>query len=84
MLVQKLDAFCFHCKHMDCMYTTSKYQFSEKVLVKSGQLFDEVQKAVHFNHRNREECPVSRKPTPEDKIQNKFVELLPKDSIDKN
>ena len=30
-----------------------KYRFSDKIVVKSGQLFDNVQRAVHFNHQNR-------------------------------
>ena len=38
---------------MDCLYTLIKYQFSGKVIAKSGQVFDNVQRAVHFNHRNK-------------------------------
>ena len=52
-LLQKLDAFCFNCQHVDCLYTLSKYRFSGKILIKSGQLFDNLQRAVHFNQQNR-------------------------------
>ena len=33
--------------------TLFKNQFIGKIVVKSGQLFDSVQKAVHFEHQNR-------------------------------
>ena len=38
---------------MDCLYTFFKYRFSGKVIAKSGQVFDNVQRAVDFNHRNK-------------------------------
>ena len=38
---------------MDCLYTIFKYRFSGKVIAKSGQVFDNVQRAVDFNHRNK-------------------------------
>ena len=52
-LVKKLDIFCFTYQHVDCLYTLFKYQFSGKVFAKSGQVFDNVQRAVDFNHRNK-------------------------------
>ena len=52
-LLQKLDAFCFNYQHVDCLYTLFKYRFSGKIVVKSGQLFDKLQGAVHFNQQNR-------------------------------
>ena len=52
-LLQKLDAFCFNYQHVDCLYTLFKYRFSAKTVVKSGQLFDNLQRAVHFNQQNR-------------------------------
>ena len=52
-LLKKLDSFCFTYQHVDCLYTLFKYQFSGKVVAKSGQVFDNVQRAVDFNHRNR-------------------------------
>ena len=38
---------------MDCLYTLFKYRFSGKVISKSGQVFDNVQRAVDFNRRNK-------------------------------
>ena len=38
---------------MDCLYTLFKYRFSGKVIAKSGKLFDNVQRAVDFNDRNK-------------------------------
>ena len=52
-LLQKLHAFCFNYQHVDCLYTLFKYRFSGKIVVKSGQPFDNVQRAVHFNNQNR-------------------------------
>ena len=52
-LLKKLDTFCFTYQHMDCLYTLFKYRFSRKVIAKSGQVFDNVQRAVDFNHRNK-------------------------------
>ena len=52
-LLKKLDSFCFTYQHVDCLYTLFKYRFSEKVVVKSGQVFDNVQRAVDFNQRNK-------------------------------
>ena len=52
-LLQKLDAICFNDHYVDCLYTRFKYPFSGKTVVKVGQLFDNMQRAVHFNHQNR-------------------------------
>ena len=52
-LRKKLDTFCSTYQHVDCLYTLFKYRFSGKVIAKSGQLFDNVQRAVDFNHRNK-------------------------------
>ena len=52
-LLKKLDTFCFTYQHVDCIYTLFKYRFSGKVIAKSGQLFNNVQRAVDFNHRNK-------------------------------
>ena len=52
-LLKKLDTFCFTYQHVDCLYTLFKYRFSGKVISKSGQVFDNVQRAVDFNHRNK-------------------------------
>ena len=50
-LLKKLDTFCFTYQHVDCLYTLFNYQFSGKVTAKSRQVFDNVQRAVDFNHR---------------------------------
>ena len=52
-LLKKLDTFCFTYQHVDCRYTLFKYCVSGKVIAKSGQVFDNVQRAVDFNHRNK-------------------------------
>ena len=52
-LLKKLDTFCFTYQHVDCLYTLFKYRFSGKVIAKSGQVFDNVQRAVDSNHRNK-------------------------------
>ena len=52
-LLKKLDTFCFTYQHVDCLYTLFKYRFSGKVITKSGQVLDNVQRAVDFNHRNK-------------------------------
>ena len=46
------------CIHLS--YTPFKYRFSGKLFVKSGSLFDNVQKAVHFNHEKTE---IGQKPS---------------------
>ena len=51
-MLQKMDAFCFYYQHVDFLYILFKYRFSGKI-VKSGQLFDNVQTAVHFSHQHR-------------------------------
>ena len=80
-LLQELDAFCFSYKHMDCLYTLVKNRFSGKINAKSGQVFDNVQRAIHFNHQKR---GVYRMPSIEKKrllrkkCKKTFVEFLPK------
>ena len=51
--LKKLDTICFTYQHVDCLYTLFKYRFSGKVMAKNGQVFDNVQRAVDFNHRNK-------------------------------
>ena len=83
-LLQKLDAVCFNYQHVDCLYTLFKYRFSSKLVVKSGQLFDYLQRAVHLNQQNRRVDRHREKETLEEKVQKTFVELLPKDQFDAN
>ena len=52
-LLQKLDAFCFNYEHVDCLYTFFKYRFSGKIVVKSGLIIGNLQRAVQFNHKKR-------------------------------
>ena len=52
-LLRKLDTFCFTYQHVDCLYTLFKYRFSGKFTTKSGQVLDNVQRAVDFNQRNK-------------------------------
>ena len=52
-LLQKLEAFFFNYQHVDCLYTLFKYRLNGKIVFKSGQLFDYLQRAVHFNQQNR-------------------------------
>ena len=52
-LLKNLDSFCFTYQHADCLYSLFKYRFSGKVFAKSGQVFDNLQQADDFNHRNK-------------------------------
>ena len=81
-LLNKLDTFCLTYQHVDRLYKLFKYRFSGKVLAKSGQVFDNVQRAVDFNHRNKgvDRMPsIAKKGTLEEKVQKTFVQLLWKD-----
>ena len=81
-LVKKLDIFCFTYQHVDCLYTLFKYPFSAKVIAKSGQVFDNVQRAVDFNHRNKgvDRMPsIAKKRLLRKKYEKTFVQLLSKD-----
>ena len=48
-----MDTIRFTYQQVDCRYTLFRYRFSGKVIAKSGQVFDKVQRAVDFNHRNK-------------------------------
>ena len=52
-LLHKSDIFCFKYQHVDCLYTLFKYGFSENIIAKSGNVFDNKQRAMSFNQRNR-------------------------------
>ena len=52
-LLQKLDIFCFNYQHVDCLCRIFQHRFSGEIVVRSRQLFDHLQRAVHFNHQNR-------------------------------
>ena len=86
-LLKNLDTFCFTYQHVDCLYKLFKYRFSEKVIAKSGQVFDSVQRAVDFNRRNKgvDRMPsIAKKRLVRKKLKKTFVQLLPKDQIDEN
>ena len=86
-LLKKLDTFCFTYQHVDCLYTSCKYRFSGKVIARSVQVFDNVQRAVDFNHRNKgvdRRSSIAKKQTLEEKVQKTFVQFLPKNQIDAN
>ena len=74
-LLKKLNTFCITYQHVDCLYTLFMYRFSGKVNVKCGQVFDNVQRAVQFNHRNK---GVDRMPSIAKKrlLRKKFKKLL--------
>ena len=44
--LHKLDQLRLTYQHIDCLYTFFKYRFSGIIVVKSGQVFDNVKKAV--------------------------------------
>ena len=52
-LLPKLDTFCFTSQHVDCLYTLFKYRFNGKIIAESGNVFENVQRAISFNQRNR-------------------------------
>ena len=81
-LLKKLDTFCFTYQHVNCLYTLFKYRFIGKVIAKKGQGFDNVQRAVDFNHRNKgvdRMLSIAKKRLFEEKVQKTFVQLLSKD-----
>ena len=51
-LLHNLDTLCFTYQRVDCLYTLFKYQFSGKFNASSGNVFDNVQRAIVFNQRN--------------------------------
>ena len=59
-VLKKLNTFCFTYQHVDCLYTLFMYRFSGKFIAKSGQVFDNVQRAIDLNHRNKEVDRMSR------------------------
>ena len=44
----------FNYQQVNGLYIVFKHQFNGKNVRKSGKLFENVQRAVHFNHQNRE------------------------------
>ena len=86
-LLLKLDAFCFNYQHVDCLYKLLKYRFSDEIVLKSGQLSDILQKAVHFNKQNRGvdiKPSVAKKDILDEKVQKPFPQLLSEDKNNKD
>ena len=52
-LLHKLDTFCFTYQDVDCFYTLFKYRFNGIIIARRGNVFENVQKAISFNQRNR-------------------------------
>ena len=52
-LLHKFNTFCFTYQHVDWLYTLLKYQFNGKIIAKSRNVFDNVQRAISFKQRNR-------------------------------
>ena len=52
-LLHKMDTFCFTYQHVDCLYTLFKNRFNGNIIAKSGNVLDNVQRAISFNQRNR-------------------------------
>ena len=86
-LLHKLGSFCFNYQHVNCLYTLFKYRFNGIIVIKSGQLFDKLQRTVHFNQQNRgvERMPsITKKRLLRKNYEKTFVELLPTGQIDAN
>ena len=80
-LLPKLDTFCFTYQNVDCLYTLFKYRFSGKTITKSGNVFDNVKRAISFNQRNREvdKMPsIAKKRLLRKKIKQHFMSALQK------
>ena len=84
-LLQKLDTFCLNYQHVDCLYTLFKYRFNGKIVIKSGQIFDNLQRVLQpSKQRSGQSAQHREKETFEAKVPETFVEHLPKDQIDAN
>ena len=82
-LLKKFYTFGFTYQHVDCLYTLFKYRFSVEVIAKSGQDFDNVQRAVDFNHRIKgvDRMPTIAKKDLAEKVQKAFIQFLSGDKI---
>ena len=80
-LLHKLDTFCFTYQHVDCLYTLFKYRFNGKIIAKSGNVFDNVQRAISFNKRKKglEKMPsTAKKRLLRKKFKQQFMSALQK------
>ena len=53
-LLQNVDTFCINYQPVKCLYTILKYRFSDKIAMKSGPVFVNVQTTAIFRQGNRE------------------------------
>ena len=85
-MLQKLDAFCFTNQHVDCLYTFCNHRFSRKIVAKTGQMFDNEERAVYFNQRTKgvDRIPSIVKEVLEEKVPKAFTELFRKNKINAN
>ena len=58
-MVLELDVFCFTYQHEVCQYTLFNDPFRDKIVAKSGRMFNNLQRAVCFNQRTREVDKIS-------------------------
>ena len=80
-LLHESDTFCFTYQHVECLYTLFKYRFSGKISAKNGNVFDNVQRAISFNQRNRgvDKMPsIAKKRLLRKKFKQPFVSALQK------
>ena len=80
-LIHKLDTFCFTYQHVDCLYTLFKYGFKGKIIAKSGNVCDNVQRAISFTQRNRglDKMPsIAKKRLLRKKFKQNFMSALQK------
>ena len=52
-LLENLDTLCFTYQHVSIQHIVFKYRFSGNIVVNSGQVFDNEQRAVFFYQRSR-------------------------------
>ena len=80
-LLHKLDTFCLTYQHVDCLNTLFKYRFNGKVIAKSVNVFENVQRAISFNRRNRgaDKMPsIGKKRLLRKKLKQHFMSALQK------
>ena len=85
--LRNLDAFYFNYQHVNCLYTLFMYQYGGKIVFNFGQVFDKVQRAVHFNHQKRglDKLPcIAKKKVFWGKSTKAIFELLPEDQAEAN
>ena len=80
---RSLDVFCFNYQEVDCLNTFFGYGFSGKRDVKSGQVFDNMHRAVRFSHQKRGVNRMPKRPLRKN-YHKTFVEVHPKNWIDAN